>query len=77
MIRAIRPDVDGLVLEAGIHRATLLPSVWPNVRDDAQFVEIVWRKAGLVPGTWPTGCQVSRYTTDEFTDPGPRRHHAS
>ncbi len=75
MLNAVRPNVDGLVLEAGQHRATLLPSVWPKVRDEAEFLEIVWRKAGLTPGTWPTGIQVSRYTTEEFCDPGPRRQH--
>jgi hypothetical protein len=50
----------------------LLPSVWPKVRDLAEFLDVLWRKAGLAPGTWPGGTRVSRYTTEEFGDPGPR-----
>ena len=72
VVSTVRPDLDGLVLEAGANRGTLLPSVWPKVRDAAEFVEFVWRKAGLMPGTWPGGARVSRYTTEEFCDPGPR-----
>ncbi len=72
LVDAVRPGVDGLLLEAGPHRATLLPSVWPKVRDVDEFLTVVWQKAGLAPGTWPRGTRVSRYTTDEFCDPGPR-----
>jgi AmmeMemoRadiSam system protein A len=72
LARAVRPGVDGLVLEAGRHRSTLLPSVWPKVRDAADFLAVLWRKAGLVPGEWRAGTVVSRYTTDEMCDPGPR-----
>jgi len=68
----VRPHVDGIVLEAGRARSTLLPAVWPKVRDVHEFLDVVWRKAGLTPGTWPRGTRVSRYTTEEFCDPGPR-----
>jgi len=64
----VRPHTDGLVVHSGNHRATLLPSVWPKVRDAASFCEHLWRKAGLVPGTWPLGTHVLRYTTEEFAD---------
>jgi uncharacterized protein len=69
---AVRPGVDGLLLEAGGARSTLLPSVWPKVRDVAEFLDVLWRKAGLRPGVWRRGTRVSRYTTDEFGDSGPR-----
>ncbi len=75
VLNTVRPNVDGLVLEAGRYRSTLLPSVWPKVRDSADFVEIVWQKAGLRPSTWLPGTRVSRYTTEEFCDPGPRQPH--
>ena len=68
----VRPHTDGLVVHCGRHRATLLPSVWPKVRDAANFCEHLWRKAGLVPGTWPHGTHVSRYTTEEFAADPPR-----
>ncbi len=66
VVDTVRPLTDGLVVDAGRHRATLLPSVWPKVRDAASFCEHLWRKAGLVPGTWPPGTNVSRYTIEEF-----------
>jgi hypothetical protein len=69
---ATRPGVDGLLLEAGPARSTLLPSVWPKVRDVAEFLDVLWRKAGLRPGVWPEETRVWRYATDEFGDPGPR-----
>jgi AmmeMemoRadiSam system protein A len=69
---SVRPGVDGLLLQAGRHRSTLLPSVWPKLRDVAEFLEVLWRKAGLSPGRWPSGIALSRYTTEEFADPGPR-----
>jgi AmmeMemoRadiSam system protein A len=72
LVGAVRPGVDGLLLEAGRHRSTLLPSVWPKVRDVHDFLDVLWRKAGLPPRAWPAGTGVSHYTTREFGDPGPR-----
>jgi hypothetical protein len=70
---AVREGVDGLTIEAGLHRATLLPSVWPKVVDRDEFLTALWRKAGLRPGAWPRRIAVTRYTTVEESDPGPRR----
>ena len=72
VVHGVRSHTDGLVVHSGRHRATLLPSVWPKVRDAASFCEHLWRKAGLVPGTWPLGTRVSRYTTEEFAADPPR-----
>ena len=70
--RAIRPDSDGVLVEAGRHRATLLPSVWEKVENAEQFLDVLWHKAGLRPRDWLPGTKVSRYTTEEFGDAGPR-----
>ncbi len=70
---AVRPGVDGLVVWAGRRRGTLLPSVWPRVRGVPEFLDHLWLKAGLRPGTWGDDLSVLRYTTEEFADPGPRR----
>lgn len=70
---SVRPGVDGLTVEAGgVHCATLLPSVWPKVPDCDEFLDALWTKAGLRPQTWPAGVRVSRYTTVEEYDSGPR-----
>lgn len=68
----VRPGVDGLVVEAGRRRATLLPSVWSHVADTDEFLTVLWQKAGLAHESWPPNVTVARYTTEEFGDPGPR-----
>jgi uncharacterized protein len=72
LVAAVRPGVDGLLVEAGRHRATLLPSVWGHVADAEQFLGVLWQKAGLARRAWPADVAVSRYSTEEFGDPGPR-----
>ena len=69
---AIRPGVDGIVLDAPRHRATLLPSVWQQCPDVETFLGALWAKAGLPLGTWPRAMRVERYTTEEFAGYGPR-----
>ena len=72
VVSAVRPGLDGLILEAPDRRSTLLPSVWPKVRDVDEFLSVLWRKAGIPPRRWASGTLVSRYATTEFGDPGPR-----
>jgi AmmeMemoRadiSam system protein A len=70
---AIRPGIDGVTVEPDAHRrATLLPSVWGKVHDTNEFLDALWAKAGLRPRAWAPGIRVSRYTTVETVDPGPR-----
>jgi len=71
--RTLRVGTDGVLVESGGHRATLLPSVWPKVDGAAQFLDLLWHKAGLRPRDWPPRTQVSKYSTEEFADPGPRQ----
>ena len=61
--RQLRPGVDGLVIAAGRHRATFLPAVWEQLPDPDEFLDHLWRKAGLRPRTWPAGMAVQRYET--------------
>jgi uncharacterized protein len=68
----VRPGRDGLVVDAGGGRATLLPSVWPQVGGVSEMLDLLWAKARLPRGAWPPGTRVSRYATIEFADPGPR-----
>lgn len=72
LTEAVRPGVDGLLLDADRHHSTLLPSVWPKVSGVEEFLEILWMKAGLRPREWSVSTRLSRYTTVEFGDHGPR-----
>ena len=60
--RRLRPGVDGVVVDAGRHRATFLPSVWEELADPDEFLHALWRKAGLVYRAWPPGIVISCYT---------------
>jgi AmmeMemoRadiSam system protein A len=62
----LRPGVDGLVVEAAGRRATFLPSVWAQVADGDEFLAALWRKAGLIPGSWPDGITLRTYEVQEF-----------
>lgn len=63
---SVRPGADGLVVESGWHRGTLLPTVWDALPRTEDFLDALWRKAGMAPRSWPAGTVVSRYAAEEF-----------
>jgi MEMO1 family protein len=65
---ALRPGVDGVLIEAEGQRGTFLPSVWDAVPSIDRFLAALLTKAGLPDDGWPTGLRAARYTTDEFGD---------
>jgi AMMECR1 domain-containing protein len=65
-VAALRPEHDGLVIATGAGRATFLPAVWDQLPDPGDFVDRLWRKAGLEPGTWPIDIRTWRYTAEEL-----------
>jgi AmmeMemoRadiSam system protein A len=64
----LRPEVDGLLVTSGGRRGTFLPSVWHQVRDADEFLDLLWQKAGLRAGSWPPDLAADRYQVDEFDD---------
>ena len=78
LLARLRPNVDGLVLEYGQHRATFLPQVWESLPDPRGFVAALKRKAGLPADFWSPRLNVSRYgvikwTESEFLQDEPQR----
>lgn len=61
LLLALRPGVDGLVVRSGTRRATFLPAVWEQLPEPADFVDALWQKARLAPGSWPEQLELTRY----------------
>jgi AmmeMemoRadiSam system protein A len=66
LLRALRPGVDGVLLSSREGRGTFLPSVWAQVGSPEEFVDLLWRKAGLRAGRWPGDLVVELYQVEEF-----------
>lgn len=64
----LRPGVDGVILEAGWHRATFLPQVWEQLPEPAEFMAQLKRKAGLAADYWSDEVRLSRYTVEKYTE---------
>ncbi len=64
--RALRPGIDGVILEDGRHRATFLPAVWEQIADPLTFLRELKQKAGLAPDYWSDTIKVYRYSTESF-----------
>lgn len=67
-LRQLRPDVDGIVLEYGAHRATFLPQVWEQLPEPEQFLAHLMIKAGLPAYYWSDGIKLYRYTVEKFKE---------
>ncbi len=67
LLQQLRPGVDGIVLEAGSHRGTFLPSVWEKLTDPRSFVAALKAKAGIKKSEWPSDIRVSRYHTQSIS----------
>lgn len=68
LLKALRPNIDGVLLEMGAVRSTFLPAVWEQISDPAQFVRQLKLKAGWRGDFWSPRIKVSRYTTESFGD---------
>jgi hypothetical protein len=64
----LRPNIDGVILEHGWHRATFLPQVWEQLPDPRQFMANLKRKAGLTADFWAEDMSLSRYQVEKFKE---------
>lgn len=70
LLRIVRPDIDGLVIEDELggrpRRGVFLPAVWREVPDPRDFLDALRRKAGLPPGHWSPTMRMERFTVHEI-----------
>lgn len=72
VLEALRPGVDGVVLEAGAcNRATFLPQVWKELPDPRDFLLHLKRKAGLPEDWWSDDAQLEVYTVESWVEGEP------
>ena len=62
LLARLSPGVDGLIVSEGRKRATFLPSVWESLPEPADFVEALFRKAGLPIDHWSRELCFEHYT---------------
>ena len=67
LLADLQPAVDGLVIAAGRLRAVFLPVVWEALPRPDEFLDQLYAKAGLVPGSWPDHMQAFRFTTEKVS----------
>lgn len=51
LLKNIKPNVDGVIIQSSYHQATFLPQVWEELSNPDQFFNHLCRKAGL-PGNY-------------------------
>jgi hypothetical protein len=68
LLARLRPDIDGLVIEYGPHRATFLPQVWESLPEPRGFLAALKRKAGLPGDFWSPHMNVARYGVIKWTE---------
>lgn len=60
LLKGLRPNIDGLILEEGAYKATFLPQVWEQLPNPRLFLEHLKQKAGLPKDYWSD--QIRFYT---------------
>ncbi len=69
LLTRLRPNVDGVIIERGWHRATFLPQVWEKLPDPREFLSQLCLKAGLPPDDYRRpGLQVLTYQVEKFEE---------
>ena len=67
LVNQLRPNVDGVVLQDGLRKATFLPQVWEKVPDPELFLSQLCIKMGAPGDLWrKRPLQVYTYQVQEF-----------
>ena len=66
LVAALGAGADGLVIDTPARRAIFLPSVWKQLPDPGDFVDDLYRKAGLRVDSWPPGMAAWHFSVMSF-----------
>jgi MEMO1 family protein len=71
LLAQLRPAIDGLIIEDGLHRALFLPAMWQHLPDPRQFLNHLKQKAGLDAEHRSPAFRASRFRTAEIRQQPP------
>jgi AmmeMemoRadiSam system protein B/AmmeMemoRadiSam system protein A len=66
LVGALRPDIDGLIIRDGTRQGLLLPSVWGQIHEPAEFVRQLKLKAGMQADHWSAVFEAYRFGSESF-----------
>ncbi|MFO0652312.1 MAG: AmmeMemoRadiSam system protein A [Polyangiales bacterium] len=66
---ALRPGVDGVLMEVGHHHGTFLPQMWEHFREPREFLDQLKVKSGLSARFWSPDVALFRYTVQAGRSP--------
>lgn len=67
LIEAVRPGVDGLLIQAGRRRGVFLPAVWATLTTPGRFVTELFVKADLDRGGWGDDLRAWTFTAEKVS----------
>jgi AmmeMemoRadiSam system protein B/AmmeMemoRadiSam system protein A len=68
LISKLIPNIDGVILQKGMHQSTYLPQVWEHFSNDkTAFLQNLSLKAGMDADGWKTAT-VKRYRAEHFSE---------
>jgi len=66
LVQRLQPGIDGVLIEAGDRRGTLLPAVWEQLPDPVEFWRTLKQKAGIAQDMLPDDLAVYRYRAEHI-----------
>ena len=69
LLKQLQPGMDGLVIRAGLRRATFLPKVWESLPEPRDFLTALKVKCGLPDDYWSEDLTFERYRTTSYAEP--------
>lgn len=69
LLKLLKPNVDGVIIQKEENQATYLPQVWEEIQDKEEFLSSLCLKAGLTPDAWKKeNLEVRIYQVEKFKE---------
>jgi AmmeMemoRadiSam system protein A len=65
----VRPGQDGVIVRTAVGGALFLPQVWETFSQPSEFLDQLWKKAGLPHRYFDPDVALSIFSVEKFTEP--------